>query len=190
MVQPIENLQRLYVAKITKDDRDGIAFDKPRYLEGVRDLGIKPKTVDASYYHESKKVISKSIFSEADLEVDITDLSKEEYVINLGHKIGKDGGILKSADDIAPNQALMFECKKANGKSRFVVVYNCVFGISDESYKQMEGKVDYQSKKFKITAMPLKFNGAWQQVFDEEDGMTANKFFDAVPMPELKVTTP
>lgn len=186
MIQPLEGLQKAYLADITKDDLTGCTFGVPSYIEGIREIGFKPKSADAGYYHESKKVIAKSIFTEADMELDITDLSKEDYCKRLGHRLSLDGGILKSAGDIAPNTVLMFSCKKANGKLRFVTVYNCIFGLADDSYKQVEDKVDYQSKKFKVTAMPLKYNGVYTNVIDEEDGMTEVGFFAKVPVPEVK----
>ncbi|NKF05303.1 phage tail protein [Clostridium gasigenes] len=184
-VQAIEGLRKLYYATITSDDAKGTVFGTPKYLEGVREIAVKPKLAEGSYYHESRKVISKSKFSESDIEIDITDLEVADQVVLLGHKLAAGGGILKNADDIAPYVCLQFSAMKANSKLRFVTLYKCNFAISDNNYKQSEDKIDYSSQKYKVTGMALT-NGCYMVIADEEDGMTEAAFFLKVPDPKIK----
>ncbi len=76
-VVPVVGLEKLYVAKITKDDIAGTIFEKPRYLEGVKELGIKPKITTDEFYAENKLWLSESTLANIDVEVDITDLGTQ-----------------------------------------------------------------------------------------------------------------
>ena len=108
----------------------------------------------------------------------------------LGHKISTEGGIIKSADDVAPEVALLYKASKGNGKARYGILYKGKFSIGDESYKGKEGKANFQSKKLKASFAPLHSNSMWSYKVDEEQGMTDTKFFESVILPTEKTETP
>ncbi|HIG0362063.1 major tail protein [Clostridium sporogenes] len=188
-VVPIVDLKKLYVAKLLTDTESGTTFDIPKYLEGVREIGIKPKINSDDYYAEGIKWITETTLADVDVEIDITDLRKEEEAFLLGHTVTKDGWILKNANDRAPEVAILFKSIKGNGKARYVVMFRGTFSISDESYKQKEGKTTHQTKKLKASFAPLHSNELWQSKIDEEDGMTDEKFFKEVIIPAKKAET-
>lgn len=185
-IVPMVGLEKLYVAALTKDDNTSVTYDVPRYLAGIKEIGIKPKVSSDEFYAENQLWMSESTLSSVDIEIDITDLTQEDEAFLLGHKISADGGIIRSANDKAPDVAILFQANKGNGKSRFVVLYRGNFSLSDEAYKGKEGKSNMQSKKLKATFAPLKNNKMWSYKIDEEQGMDATKFFGAVPIPVPK----
>ena len=186
---PVVGLEKMYVAKITKDDSTGSTFDTPVYLEGIKELGIKPKINVDEFYAENKLWISESTLASIDAEIDIAGLSTEHEAMLLGHKIATEGGIIYSDDDKAPDVALLVKANKGNGKARYIVLYKGNFAISDEDYKGKEGKSNFQSKKLKATFAPLHSNGMWKYKVDEEEGMDDTKFFKNVITPTVKVVT-
>ncbi|QDY18236.1 major tail protein [Clostridium botulinum] len=188
-VVPVVGLEKLYAAKIIKDDNTGVIFDTPIYLEGIKELSIKPKITTDDFYAENKLWLSESTLANVDVEADITDLNTENEVFLLGHKLAIEGGIIYSDDDKAPDVALLYKANKGNGKARYGILYKGTFSISDEQYKGKEGKSNFQAKKLKATFAPLHFNGRWKYKVDEEEGMTDEKFFKEVIIPTEKVET-
>lgn len=188
-IVPVVGLEKLYVAKILTDEAT-TTFDKPKYLKGIKEISIKPKITNDEFYAENILWISDSTLASIDVEVDITDLTNEDEAFLLGHKIATEGGIIKSANDKAPDVALLLKANKGNGKARYVICYKGNFSAADEEYKGKEGKANFQSKKLKATFSPLHSSGMWSYKIDEEQGMDDKKFFESVIMPTVKPTLP
>ncbi|MBD5643188.1 phage tail protein [Clostridium botulinum] len=184
-VVPVVDLKKLYVAEV-KEDGLTTTFDSPKYFEGVKELGIKPKINTDEYYAEGVLWLSETTLANIDVEVDITDLKKEEEAFLLGHKLANEGGIIRSANDKAPEVCLLYKAMKGNGKARYGIMYKGTFSLSDENYKGKEGKANFQSKKLKASFAPLHSNEMWNWKVDEEDGMTDEKFFKSVIIPTEK----
>lgn len=188
-VVPVVGFEKIYVAHKLQDDILGVKFDTPRYLPGVKELGLKPKVNTDEFYAENKLWLSESTLANIDTELDITDLDKEDENYCMGHKLAEEGGVMYHDDDKAPELAILGKAIKGNGKARYIAIYNGTFGIGDEAYKGKEGKSNFQTKKMKGTFAPLKYNGLWKWKVDEEDGMTDEKFFKAVIIPKEKNET-
>ncbi|WP_338417242.1 major tail protein, partial [Clostridium botulinum] len=107
-VVPVVDLKKLYVAEV-KEDGLTTTFDSPKYFEGVKELGIKPKINTDEYYAEGVLWLSETTLANIDVEVDITDLKKEEEAFLLGHKLANEGGIIRSANDKAPEVCLLYK---------------------------------------------------------------------------------
>lgn len=188
-VVPIVDLKKLYVARVVEDGTEKTTFDTPKYFEGIKELGLKPKVNSDEFYAEGILWLSDTTLANIDVEIDITDLRKEEEAFLLGHKLAAEGGIIRSANDKAPEVALLYKAKKGNHKARYGILYKGVFSIGDESYKGKEGKTNFQTKKLKGTFAPLRSNEMWSYKVDEEDGMTDEKFFKEVIIPTEKIET-
>ncbi len=132
-----------------QDDINGMKFDTPRYLPGVKELGLKPKINVDDFYAENKLWLSDSTLANVDTELDITDLDKENENYCMGHKLAEEGGVMYHDDDKAPSLAILGKAIKGNRKARYIVIYNGTFSIGDESYKGKEGKSNFQTKKMK-----------------------------------------
>ncbi|MHB9909361.1 major tail protein [Clostridium botulinum] len=184
-VVPIVDLKKLYVAEV-KEDGLTTVFGETRYFEGIKELGLKPKVNSDDFYAEGILWLSDTTLANIDVEIDITDLKKEEEAFLLGHKLATEGGIIRSANDKAPEVALLYKAIKGNGKARYGIMYKGTFSIGDESYKGKEGKSNHQTKKLKGTFAPLRSNEMWNWKVDEEDGMTDEKFFKSVIIPTEK----
>lgn len=186
VVVPIVGLEKLYVAKILKDDINGTQFDIPKYLPGIKEIAIKPKVNTDPYYAENILWLNEETLENIEVEVNITDLATAEEAFILGHQLAKEGGIIYSENDKAPEVAILIKANKGNKKARYLVLYRGKFSISDEEYKSKEGKTDFQTKKLAAVFAPLKSNGRWKWKVDQEENMTDSKFFKEVIMPTPK----
>lgn len=186
VVSGIVGVEKLYYAKITSDIPGGMtAFATPVYLQGIKEIGIKVTINTEKLYAENKVWESDTAFDSTEVTVNAVDLLNTENADLMGHKLAETGGIIYSEKDVAPDVALLFKANKANGKSRYVILYNNKFTDSDETYKGKEGKTEFQTKSIVSTGAALKSNGMWKYVVDEEDGMTDEIFFNSVIIPTV-----
>lgn len=191
-IVPVIGLEKLYIAKIIKDDITGATFDTPKYLAGVKEISVKPKVSTESFYAENILWLSDTTLGDIEVGINITDLVDEEESFLLGHKLATEGGVIKSADDIAPEVAILYKSNKGNGKGRYQVLYKGKFTLGDDQIKGKEGKSNFQSKELKATFQPLHFNKMWQYKVDEDSSSAPadldTKFFESVIIPTKKVT--
>lgn len=167
-IVPIVGLEKLYAAKILKDDESGVEFDTPKYLPGIKEIALKPNISTEPFYAENIEWLSETTLANVEVEVDIADLSDEDEAFLLGHKLAKEGGIIKSANDIAPDVALLFKANKGKGENRYQILYKGNFSTSDDSYKGKEGKSEFQSRKLKASFAPLRHNKMWMYKIDSD----------------------
>lgn len=190
-IVPVVNIRKLYVAKLLSEDADKITYDAPRYLEGVKQLAIKPKQNSDPYYHEGRKVLEDKTLEDISVTINITDLTDEDEGYVMGYKLAKTGGVIKNENDIAPTVAILYEADKAQGGTRYGILYAGTFGIPDEDIKGKEGKANFQSKSINATFRPLA-NGLWNYKVDSDStGVTQeflNGFFNQVTIPEEQQT--
>lgn len=189
-ILPVVNVKRLFVAHLLKEElgKGGIKFDTPRYIEGIKQIGIKPKQNSDPYYHEGRKILEEQTLQDVDVVINITDLTDLDECYVMGHKLAKTGGVIKNDNDIAPTLAILYEAEKAQGVSQYGILYAGTFGLSDEDIKAKEGKSNFQYKKIQASFRPL-ITGDWQyRVCSDSPTVQPdflNKFFDQVSLPEL-----
>ncbi len=186
-ILPVVNISKLYVAKLQTETMAEISFDTPRYLEGVKQLGIKLKQNSDAYYHEGRKVLEEKTLQDISVTIDITSLTDEDEAYVMGHTLAKTGGIIKNDNDIAPDLALIYEYEKAQGVIGYGILYAGNFGLADETIKDKEGKSNFQSKQIQASFRPL-INGLWQYKVSSDspnvDPEILKSFFDKVFIPE------
>ncbi|WP_432291565.1 major tail protein [Clostridium baratii] len=193
-IVPVVNIKRLFAAHLLTEslEKDGITFDTPRYLEGIKELGIKPKQNSDPYYHEGRKILEEQTLQDIAVTINITDLTDEDECYVMGHKLAKTGGIIRNDNDIAPTLALLYEAEKAEGGLRYGILFAGTFGLSDEDIKAKEGKSNFQAKKIQASFRPL-INGQWQYKVDSDSPNVTkeflNNFFKQVTVPEEKEET-
>lgn len=188
-ILPVVNVSKLYVARLLTETEEGITFDTPRYLEGVKQIGIKPKQNSDPYYHEGRKVLEEQTLQDVNVTLNITDLTDEDECYVMGHKLAKTGGVIKNDNDIAPTLAILYKSEKSQGIDKYGILYAGTFGLSDEDLKAKEGKANFQAKKIDASFRPL-INGKWQYnvCSDSANVITEflNNFFKQVTVAEEK----
>lgn len=188
-ILPIVNVKRFFVAKLLTETDESATFDTPRYLEGIKQMGIKPKENTDPYYHEGRKVLDEKTLQDIAVTINITDLTDEDECYVMGHKLAQTGGVIRNENDIAPTLAIMYEAEKAQGIIKYGILYAGTFGVSDEDIKSKEGKSNFQDKKIQATFRPLR-NGKWQyNVCSDSPNATSEflkNFFKQVTVAEEK----
>lgn len=191
-IVPVVNVNKLYAAHLLTEG-ESITFDTPRYLEGIKQIQIKPKQNSDPYYHEGRKVLEEQTLQDVNVVINLTDLSDEDECYVMGHKLAKTGGVIKNDNDIAPTVALLYEADKAEGGKRYSILYAGTFGIGEEDIKAKEGKTNFQAKKLQASFRPL-INGLWNYKVDSDSPNATpeflSKFFEQVTIAEEKEEAP
>ncbi|UBK39466.1 hypothetical protein KLF44_16105 (plasmid) [Clostridium perfringens] len=186
-ILPLVNVKKLYAAHILTEEIGNITFDTPRYLEGVKQIGIKPKQNTDPYYHEGRKVLDEQTLQDIAVTINLTDLTDEDECYVMGHKLAKTGGVIRNDNDIAPPTAIMYEAEKAQGVIKYGILYAGTFGLSDEDIKDKEGKANFQPKKLQASFRPL-VDGNWKyDVCSDSPNVTKEfltNFFEQVTLAE------
>jgi phi13 family phage major tail protein len=189
----IIGLEKLCYAKIIKDDANGLTFETPKYLPGIKEIKIAPKSNTEKLYAENKLWEQSTSLQDVEVTVNLADLSNAEAADLLGQTVATEGGVFASADDTAPYIALLYKANKSNGKARYGVLYKGKMELPDDSAKGMEGKTDFQTPEMKSTFQPLQYNGRWKYQVDEDDPDCPTdidtKFFASVIVPTKKTST-
>lgn len=190
-IVPIVGLEKLYVAKILKDDETGVEFDTPRYLPGIKEITINPSVNQESFYAENIEWLNDSTLENIEVGVNITDLIDEDESFLLGHKLAEEGGVIKSADDVAPDVAILLKANKGKGEYRYQVLYKGNFGIGEAGYKGKEGTTEFGTKHLTAKFAPLRSNKRWQYKVDSDSPNAPidldTSFFSKVIMPVERI---
>lgn len=184
VVSGIVGVEKLYYAEIIKDEPgQEPVFGTPVYLQGVKEIGQKITINNDKLYAENKVWETDTTFDSTEVTINVVDLLSRQEAHLMGHKLSEDGGVIYNDKDKPINVAILYKSNKANGKARYVVLYNNKFADSDDSVKGKEGKTDFQTKTIVSTGSSLKSNGLWKYKVDEEDGMTDDVFFSSLLIP-------
>lgn len=161
-------LADLHAALITKDDDSGLTYDTPFKIAPAVSASLSPKVSDDAFYADDIALISNHVLSTVEVEIETADISSENIAKLLGAKIDEAGAVVESANDVAPELALLWKSKKSNGKYVYYQLCKGTFAIDKDEYKTQEDKIDYQTSKLKGTFIPTVNNGMWRVKLDEE----------------------
>lgn len=190
----VVGLEKLFYAVVTQDDDKGLVYETPKYLKGVREIGVVPSVTTEKLYAENKIWEQSQAIESVDVDIDLADLTNQEKSILLGHRLAQGGGIIGGENDIAPYVALLYKANKSNGEARYQVLYKGKFELPSDDAKGKEGKTDFQTPKMKATFQPTRNNGYWKYAVDSDDeGVSTTidtDFFESVIIPTEKVITP
>ena len=191
---PIIGIEKLYVAKQTKDDITGLTYAVPKYYAGVQTLGIKPKQNTEKLFAENILWDQATTLDSVDIEVDLADLTSAQRVELLGQTTAVTGGVYASGSDIAPYVALLYKATLRGGAKRYGVLYKGAFQLPDDNLEGQQGKVKFQAPKVKALFQTTQYNGMWEYHVDSIDtncpvGIDST-WFSAVTIPTVDTTAP
>lgn len=167
---PMINVEKLHFAKLISENKDDVTkttYDIPKWFEGVRQIGAKPKVQSTPIQGDGRLMTQLNNVSSIDVTVDVVSLNDEEESYLLGHQLAEDGGIIYGDHDVAPTVAMMFKSPKAKGGDRYMAYYAGEFEPYDLDIKQQEGKITPTYTKLKGTFRPLA-NGLYKHKFDTD----------------------
>ena len=138
-----------YVAAVTQNDANGYLAGTPVKLARAIKVKVDEKWTQEKIYSDdgTEEVISS--YEGTDVEAEVNALAPQDRAFLFG-QLYKNGFLMKSSEDMAPELALGWRERKLNGKYEFRWLYCGKFaeGISEEAQTK-EGKVSPTTKTIK-----------------------------------------
>lgn len=183
---PIVTCHKAYYAIKNKenDEHGNLSYAKPKYLENLTEIGIEKNFSTDPFYAEGSLKYNETTLTEIPVTIATGDLTEDNEIEVMGHKKDKNGLVVRNKDDIAPDLALMFTVKKAEGIYKGYVFYDGKFVQSGINAGTSEGSANYQTKTITANFKPLD-NGITDasKVLTSEAEVEA--FFESVPIPDF-----
>jgi phi13 family phage major tail protein len=172
------------------NENTDIAGGNPTYetitkIPGIISANCSTERTSDSFYSDDSVEETYSSFNQITVELEVSNLTIAERALLLGQKTNK-GVAVGNVDDTPQYVAIMFRSKKTNGKFRYVCMPKGKFTEPSESYASEGESVTAQTLTMTFTGIPLKANGNYKIVADEdEEGIDEefiSNFFKKVPV--------
>lgn len=182
-------LQHFTIAELTADTQASVTYKAPVVLERAVTAKVSVKSDSQTLYSDDSAEAVLNTFQNIDVEIEVNALSLESRALLQGAKVSN-GCIVEGLDNKAPELALGFKSKKADGTYRYVWLLKGVFEISDLEFETIADKVSPKTATLKATFIAREHDSNYRIIADEEKGTgsgnTGNtellsKWFDAVP---------
>ncbi|WP_332856855.1 major tail protein [Clostridium paraputrificum] len=172
------------------NENTDIAGGTPTYetitkIPGIISATCSTERTSDSFYSDDTVEDTYSSFNQITVELEVSNLSIAERKLLLGQNTKK-GVAVGNVDDTPNYVAIMFRSKKTNGSFRYVCMPKGKFTEPSESYASEAESVTAQTLTMTFTGIPLKANGNYKIVADEEesdiDATFIENFFKQVPI--------
>ncbi len=174
-------LENVHYAKLTKDDSTGVTYETPKKLSGAISINENAESNTAELYADNRLWATATVFSKGSVELELADLSLEDYAALGGHSIAVDGKLIENANDVAPYIAILGEGLKEDGETKRY--FKLLKGQCAKVGLDMKTKTDspeYTTQTLSATFMPRQFDGNYKYVLDSKAASVASDWYSSV----------
>lgn len=163
-----------YIAKIIQNTATGYAAETPVKLARAIKAKIDEKWTSEKIYSDDGPEEVINSYEGTEVELEINALAPQDRALLFG-QLYKNGFLLKTSDDKAPEVAIGWRERKLNGKYEFKWLYAGKFaeGISEEASTK-EGKLSPTTKSIKGTFYERSIDNCYEISVDESNLMEDN----------------
>lgn len=133
-----KSLRDFHIAKVTTNDESTYAADTPVKLARAITGKFNDKFTTETIYSDDGVEDTNMHYDGTEVELEVNSLAPQDKERVFG-QLYKDGYLLKSKTDIAPELALGYRAKKLNGKYEFTWYYCGRFDQGLENNYETEG---------------------------------------------------
>ena len=173
-------LKNIHVALITETG-GVITYAAPRKIAEAITANITPNVESAVLYGDDRAVETEETLADIDVEINVTDLSVEDYAFLLGATVDANGGVTDSINNVAPYVALGFEIPLTRGGKRMYWYYKGKFQIPSSEHTTKQGSTEFQTPTIAAKFL-ARADGKWRYRLDanETNAAVVSAWFTAV----------
>ncbi|KNF06984.1 phage major tail protein, phi13 family [Gottschalkia purinilytica] len=162
-------LKDIHYVPLKKDDSDTLEYDTNiKRIAGAITAKISPKASTEKIYYDDMLGATSTALGEIDVEIEMQDLPLEVRAEWTGNKIVN--GVLREKANAAPIElALGFKSEKHEGGYRYIWLTKGKAEPVEDEHKTKEDKVDFQTKKIKLTFMPRMHDEEYRLLADDDN---------------------
>lgn len=183
---PIIGLRDLHAAIVNSDGTHGT----PRKLSPIVSANITPNFTITTQYGDDRAVAVAEAMGDIDIEINVTDLTPDEYAFLLGKTKNAEGVIVDSIDDVSPYIALGWRLPLDGGGFRYYWYYKGKFNPPAATHQTKGENVEFQTSTISGKFVP-RSDGNWRAHHDSPAVLTsvATNWFASVYTPLPRDTT-
>lgn len=173
-------LENAHYAKMTKDDSTGTTYETPKKLSGAISITENAEFNTAELYADNRLWATATVFSKGSVELELADLSLEDYAALGGHSI-VDGRLIENTNDVAPYIAIMGEGLKEDGETkRYFKLLKGQCAKVGLDMKTKTNNPEFTTQTLSATFMPRQSDGNYKYVMDSKAASVASAWYSSV----------
>ncbi|MGL5439867.1 MAG: major tail protein [Filifactoraceae bacterium] len=184
---PVITVRKSYFAK--KPGTGSEKYATPVYLPNTTEVGIEKNFETSSFYAEGKAVCTNSVLGVIPVTLAVADLTESSECLLMGHRLSTTGGVIRSANDKAPEGAFGFYEEKADGTYDCTWLYSGRFVPGGRTATTSEGSPNYQAKTITANFISANLGAKLEEVTDYTVNLKTltevETFFSTVTLPVL-----
>ena len=192
-------VDNFYIAKVTKDDRDGYETETPVYFQPVQEIGKSVDSTSEAHYYDNKALIVINSESADTIQITMTVPMLDQLAKLTGKSFDPDTGMYVDGERQNNYFAIMYRTKGTDGKYRYVSRLKGSFNIPEETVSTENDGTDTTNIQVTFTGVytSYEFNKGkkvgdnWEKsgvkgiVVDERYGLVDfSTFFNTVKTPD------
>lgn len=164
-------LKNIHVALLTETG-GVVSYGAPKKIAEAITANVTPNVESAILYGDDRAVETEEVLSDIDVEINITDLSAEDYAFLMGSTVDANNGVTDSINDTAPYVALGFEIPLTKGGKRVFWYYKGKFQLPSSEHTTKQGTTEFQTPTIAAKFLPRE-DGKWRYRVDANTTNTA-----------------
>lgn len=197
-------VDNFYIARVTKDDRDGYETETPVYFQPVQEIGKTTDSASEAHYYDNKAIIVVNSESADTIQITMTPPMLDQLATITGKSFDDETGMYIDGERQNDYFAIMYRTKGTDGKYRYVSRLKGTFNIPEETNSTENDGTDTTNTQVTFTGVYTvyqftkgkKVNGSWQKgsakgvVVDERYNLVDfSTFFNSVKTPDNVVAS-
>lgn len=192
-------VDNLYVARVTKDDKDGYKTETPIYLSPVAEVAKETESASEAHYYDNKAMIVVSSESADTITITMAPPVLDKLAQIIGKSFDETTGMMVDSERVNSYWALMYRTKGTDGKYRYVSRLKGTFNIPESDHQTENDGTDTTNTEIEYTGIYTEYefnkgkfvDGAWEKasakgiVVDTRYGLAnVSTFFNATQTPD------
>lgn len=192
-------VDNFYIAKVTKDDRDGYETETPVYFQPVQEIGKSVDSNSEAHYYDNKALIVINSESADTIQITMTVPMLDQLAKLTGKSFDPETGMYVDGERQNNYFAIMYRTKGTDGKYRYVSRLKGSFNIPEETVSTENDGTDTTNIQVTFTGVYTsyeftkgkKVGDNWEKsgvkgiVVDERYGLVDfSTFFNTVKTPD------
>lgn len=146
-------LDKLYYAKIARDANDYEIYGAPKMLAKAMKADLSVEFAEGSTSADDAIAETVKEFKNGKISLGVNDIGKDVASDLTGARVDANGVLVDSGEDNAPEVAVGFRAKKANGKYRYFWIYRVKFAVPAANLQTKGDSINFATPTIEGTIM-------------------------------------
>ena len=163
-------VDRLFLAKVTSDDTNGVTYGTPFAVPGVTEIGVTMNNSNMTIYADDGAFENVNQQGDIDISCSLAGLSGEKRADVTGGSYNSSTGMVEhDGSGLSKLYALGYRRQKANNSYRYKWFTKGSFARPDSSATTKSGSVTSQPMQYVFRALNRAYDAKLERTLDSDD---------------------